>query len=146
MVVCREHDVGVGLLKNSPVPVGTRREQRVMPVGERADRRRGRQLRPEPCGLRGAGVNGNIAVQGDGVLGAQREAVVAQARRAGVRSEVLEVRLGAGREVLVITWHRPRAALEASPRRLVAVAKVLARPRRIGMIPEREDRPTGSVS
>src|SRR5688572_17129746 len=100
-----------------------------MPVGDHAGRGVRLEVVTQPQRLRRRGAGGDAAVQGDGVPRAELKAVITETPGTGIGAEVVEVRqrsLGTG--VVVIAWRRARARAVPSPRRVVAVAELRARP------------------
>ena len=110
-----------------------------MKVNERAGRPVEREiiLQPDvlllPCRQR------RVAVQGHDVPSAQVVAVITEAEVARVGAEVIEVRCGARRIVLVIAWTGTRAPLVPPPRFVVAVGEVRSASGGIRVVAGRED-------
>src|SRR5882724_7968769 len=96
-------------------------KRRQMPVGERALRGGGGQVRLEPQLLRRTRRHGGRAVQRDDVPGAQVVAVVALGRIARGRAEVAVVARRAGGGVLSIARHGEGPPLLPPPGRVVAI-------------------------
>ena len=116
-----------------------------MPVRDRALLGAVREIGLEPHLLGRAHVHRDVRVQGDDVPVTDVVAVVAFARCAGGRAEVVEVPGGAGGEVVVVAGDRLGARLEPAPGRIVAVLVVAARAVRIGVVARREHRAGNGV-
>src|ERR1041385_7963993 len=115
-------------------------EKRMMPVGEGAALRALREVCPQPLLLRRANVHRNAAVQSNDVPVAEVVAVVDFPRRARGGAEVVEITSGPCRVVIVVARDRPGASLEPTPRGVVAVLVVAARPIGIRVVPAGEHR------
>ena len=116
-----------------------------MPVRDRAARLAAGEVAAEPRRLRRAAARLDVAVERHGVPAADLEAVVPQARRPGVRTEIFEVWLRARRLVLVVARHGARPASVSPPCRPVAVAELLARAVKVLIVAEREHRAADAV-
>src|SRR5256886_10114636 len=91
-------------------------EARVVDVGDRAGRPRGREIALQPRELSGSGGDVHPTVQGDDVPRAEVVAVVALPGLACSAPEVREVGSGAGRVVVVNAGCGTRARLVTGPR------------------------------
>jgi hypothetical protein len=129
-----------------PLPaLGSRREERVMPIGERAFRR-GRmavhlEIVAEPDELLLARADPDVAVERDDVPVAEREAVKAgAAHRAGAIAEVVEVGNAVRpRIVFVVPGARVHSILEPSPARVIAVVVIGGVAEEVRVVARRED-------
>src|SRR5262245_9364066 len=130
VVVPDEHDRRAGVVERRPegrvvvaATVLTRREVRVVPVGERAARRAGREVAAEPLLLRAprfAAANLlAVRVERDQVPPGEIEAVIARRRIPGRLAEIAEVPCGSGGAVLVVADRGSGDRLHAPPGRLV---------------------------
>ena len=137
--VPRQHDVGVRVVQRLPQRLEggagrvapTRREPRLVPVGEGASGGMRGQVRPEP-GLLGrarlAPAHGAaLGVQRDHVPGPGVERVVALRRVTRPGAEVGEVPARTRRVVFVVSRHRERAVEQATPRRAVDLLELAER-------------------
>ena len=157
VVVAGERDV------DAVLPAGSARGRPSRPCRRASRRRSGGGATSRPCrapdaprgpgaARRSAATRGRIrrhvpaiAVQDHDVPRAEVVAVVARLPVARRRTEVVEVRRGARRPVVVISEGRARAGPMASPRRSVALAELGERPGLVGVVSEREDRAVDPV-
>jgi hypothetical protein len=124
---------------------GAGAEARVVPEGERAACRVGRQIGPQPALLlrtgRAAADVTAVGVQADQMPATKVEAVPALATRACPGPEEVVVTAGAWRVVVVVAGDRICAVAEAAPAGRVALGEVTGRSILVRRVAEREHRP-----
>ena len=126
MFVTIEDELGVELIERVPerlqvavIADRARVESRMVPVGDSARLRTGREVGTQPLHLWGGSCRRDVAVKNDDVPRTKVIAVVALTGIAGFGAEVLVVTRRTRRVVFMITrrWHRTRE--EPAPRRLI---------------------------
>ena len=154
-----EDDIGTGGVEVLPERTGDvrgagcRREERVVPVGERAGRRVGGEIGLQPLLLQRAEAAGDddagvVGVESDEVPAADVERVVAPARITGGGAEVAEIAAGAARGVaagaarglvFVVSGRRIGQCFHATPTRVVRLQERASATALVLVVAERED-------
>src|SRR5262245_8772396 len=135
-----------GAHSGSAAPAGGK--ERMVPVGEYAGSRIGRQVRAQPLLLWRSCLAADkltITVEHDNVPCPEVVAVIALVRVSGGGAKIIEVALGARRIILVVTGRGACARQVTTPRGIVAISVFGIRAVRVNRIAEGRNRPRDSV-